>query len=199
MPKPDLLPPVDWRGIFDAAGEFDAWLGLGENAKHQEQMRGLRGETALGEAAEEALKSLEQPVHVLALAEDWCPDVVRHVPVLQRMADASPLIRVRYVLRKTSTDLLVRFLTNGTESVPKFGFFNNDFALCCMWGPMPEACYDAIRIGRARQEPKPARQRVRELYDGDPSREIVVNELLRCVLIASGATPEADPAGPATQ
>ena len=136
MPKPDLLPPVDWRGIFDAAGEFDAWLGLGENAKHQEQMRGLRGETALGEAAEEALKSLEQPVHVLALAEDWCPDVVRHVPVLQRMADASPLIRVRYVLRKTSTDLLVRFLTNGTESVPKFGFFNNDFALCCMWGPM---------------------------------------------------------------
>lgn len=192
MPKPNLLPPVDWQGIFDAAAEFDAWLALGENEKYQEKMRRLRGETVLGEAAEEALKSLEQPVHVLALAEDWCPDVVRHVPVLQRMADASPMVRVRYVFRKTSPDLLARFLTNGTESVPKFGFFSHEFAFCGTWGPMPEECCDAIRVGRARHEPKPARVRVRELYESDPERKIVVEELLHRVLIAAGVSDEVE-------
>jgi len=60
---------------------------------------------------------------------------------------------------------------------------------------MPEACCDAIRVGRARQDPKPARKRVRELYDSDPDREIVVEELLHRVLIASGATPGADSGG----
>jgi hypothetical protein len=192
MPKPNLLPPVDWRALFDAAPEFDAWLARGEKADNQEKMRNLRGETTLGDIVEDALKSLEEAVHVLAMAEDWCGDVVRHVPILQRMADASPMLRVRYVSRKTSPELLARFLTNGTESVPKFGFFSKDFALCGLWGPMPEACCDVIRVGRARQDPKSARQQVRELYDADPDREVVVDELLHRVLIASGAVPGSD-------
>ncbi|MDP7640510.1 MAG: thioredoxin family protein, partial [Candidatus Hydrogenedentes bacterium] len=97
-------------------------------------MRRLRSETSLGEAMEDTLRSLEESVHILVMAEDWCPDVVRHVPALQRIVDTTPMVRVRYVLRKSNPDLLVRFLPNGTESVPKFGFFNKDFAFCGQWG-----------------------------------------------------------------
>ena len=186
MPKPNLIEPPDWRAIYEDARAFETWLETGEHPEHVAAMRARRADLPIDAPEAAWLRAVEQPVHVIALAEDWCPDVIRHVPVLQKLADISgDKLHVRYVLRKDNHEVLIRFHTNGTESVPKFGFFNANFVLCGMWGPMPASCRDWIRRGRAAADPTTARERVFAEYNADPDCRVVVAELLQCIALAS--------------
>ena len=189
MPMPNKIPPPDWPAVFSASRDYANWRSIGTNETNQEAMDQMYDDTQVDPAVAARLKDLGRKVNVLALAEDWCPDVVRHVPVLEKMADLAPNLEVKYTTRDDNHDVLVRFLTNGTESVPKFVFFNEDFAQCAMWGPMPHDCRELIQRGRACNDLKAARVKVFHLYQADTTREIVVNELMHCIDIASAIEP----------
>jgi len=189
MPKPPLLPEVDWAGIFERGREFGSWL---EHCEHEEsRAKMLRDISDLGLRPQQAgfLKSLPNTVHVVAVAEDWCGDVVRHVPVLQCISDVAPKIEVRYISRAADLELFSRFLTNGGEAIPKFIFLNQTFVECGNWGPMPEACRELIARGKACGDVAAARTRVSARYEADPERQEVFRELLALIDIASGTRP----------
>lgn len=211
MPMPTLLPDIEWRSIFEAAWDYEAWRSDGQarvdtdfiETSPEEKHEGLRRFLARNrENMDETDKTFElpasvtshlgavgRPVHVLCIAEDWCPDVVRHVPVLQKMADASPNVTVRYLMRSDQLDVFARYLTVGGEAVPKFIFLSEDFVECGSWGPMPAACREMIARGRAAGDLKTAREHVSALYNSDPDRRVVVEELLHEIDIASCAKP----------
>jgi len=189
MPKPDVLPAVPWRDIHRNARDFSSWLTVGEKVENQQKMRASL-ESFVVEAPYEAfLRAVEKPVFVLALAKDWCPDVVRHVPVLATLEDACPSLSVRYFTRNDHPEILSRFLTNGGEAVPKFKFFNMDFVECGTWGPMPSSCREIIARGRACGGLKTARERVSALYAADPQLRIVVEELIQIIAVAGCTKP----------
>jgi hypothetical protein len=76
----------------------------------------------------EAFRSLHGPIHVLALAEDWCGDVIANLPVLGRLARESGTLDLRIFLRDQNTDLMQRYLNQGKfESIPVFAFFDDSF------------------------------------------------------------------------
>lgn len=185
MPRPNVLPDIDWRAVFASGQTYEDWRTGGEVPRHQERMEEFREAQRVAPHTEAWLKALPRPVHVIVMAEDWCPDVVRHVPVLQRLAEASGNLKTAYLRRDTNPEVTARFHTNGTESVPKFGFFNDEFVWCGMWGPLPEACNELIRRGRACGDLKGARLRVFKRYEADPEREEVVRELLACIEAAA--------------
>ncbi len=54
---------------------------------------------------------------------------------------------------------------------------------------MPSACREMVARGRACGDIKTARESVSALYNSDPDRRIVVDELLHEIDIASCATP----------
>lgn len=189
MPKPPILPTLDWRAIFESGKTYEDWLRSGENPENQQRMESARREQRLDPPWEAYLRALPKPVHVVAIAEDWCGDVVRHVPVLQRMADVGPNLRVRYISREQSPETFVRFLTNGGEAIPKFIFLSDQFVECGNWGPMPEACRELIARGKACGDVGAARQRVSALYQADADKCVVVAELLRLVDIAASERP----------
>jgi hypothetical protein len=73
-------------------------------------------------------RSLNGPIHVLALAEDWCGDVIANLPVLGVLARESGTLDVRVFLRDENTDLMQRYLNQGKyESIPVFAFFDDAF------------------------------------------------------------------------
>ncbi len=207
MPMPPLLPEIEWRSIFEAAWDYKAWRADGQprvdkdflGTFPEEKHEGLRHFLArnrenmdetdktfeLDPSIAQHLAAVGRPVHILCIAEDWCPDVVRHVPVLQKMADASPNVSARYMMRSDHLDAFARYLTVGGEAVPKFIFLSEDFVECGSWGPMPAACREMIARGRAAGDIKTAREHVSALYDSDPERRIVVEELLHEIDIAS--------------
>jgi len=186
MPRPPVLPLLDWRAIFDSGLEFDAWLADAENPHYRDLMRESAARLPLPPEAEQTLASLTRPVHVVAIAEDWCGDVVRHVPALARMASATPQLRVRYISREQHPQVFVRFLTNGGEAIPKFVFLSEAFVECGNWGPMQADCREWIARGKARADVGSARARVSAAYQADPNLRQVFLELAHLVEIASG-------------
>lgn len=76
----------------------------------------------------DAFRSLNGPIHVLALAEDWCGDVVANLPVLGKLAQETGTLDVRVFLRDQNKDLMAQYLNQGKyESIPVFAFFDDAF------------------------------------------------------------------------
>lgn len=189
MPKAPILPVLDWKAIFKTGVTFNQWLRKKETPENCKDMRKRAAELSL-EAQEMALLAgLPRKVHVVAIAEDWCGDVVRHVPVLERIAKESPKIQTRYLTRDRYLDIFARFLTNGGEAIPKFIFLTDQFGECGNWGPMPEDCRELIARGKACGDVGTARQKVSALYEADPDCRVVVRELLAQIQTAVCAAP----------
>lgn len=189
MPRPPVLPVLDWKAIFESGKPFEEWLEAGEHDKNREAMQqGLAGQE-LEPHIEALLGALPRPVYVVAIAEAWCGDVVRHAPVLQRLAQAAPNLEVRYITREQHKDVFVRFLTNGGEAIPKFVFLSSQWVECGNWGPMPAADRVLIARGKACGDVGAARKKTGLSYQMDPGRRIVVEELVALIHIAVSASP----------
>lgn len=189
MPRPLVLPAIDWPAIFESGLDYEGWLAIAEKPESLERLKAQYDSIALAPEAREFLARLSRPVHVVAIAEAWCGDVLRHVPVLQALIDAASQLKVRYIGREQHPDVLVRFLTNGGEAIPKFIFLNDRFIECGNWGPMPEEPREVIARGKACGDLLAARRRVSELYAADPDCRDVIRELLHLIDIASSASP----------
>ena len=187
MPRPPTLPAIDWKAVFASGLTYPAWLAAGEAPENQARMEALRQAQVLDEPTRAALAALPHPVQVVVIAEDWCGDVVRHVPVLQRMSEAAGNLRPIYLTRQQHPEVFVRFLTNGGEAIPKFIFLSEAWVECGHWGPMPEACRELIARGKACGDVASARKLVSAQYEADPDRREVIREVLKAIDIASGS------------
>jgi hypothetical protein len=189
MPRPATLPLVDWKAIHASGLDWAAWMAAAESAEQRDKLEAQRQALTLDPAVAGFLAALPRPVPVVAIAEDWCGDVVRHAPVLQRMAEAGPRLQVRYISRQQHPEVFARFLTNGGEAIPKFIFLSEGFVECGNWGPMPEACKELIARGKACGDVAAARKKVSARYEQDTARREVVAELLRLVDTAVSREP----------
>ena len=103
--------------------------------RYKEQMTRNRDRVEANEARVEldaadlaVFRSLNGPLHVLVLAEDWCGDVVANLPVLAVLARESGTLDIRIFLRDQNSDLMQRYLNQGKyESIPVFAFFDETF------------------------------------------------------------------------
>jgi len=189
MPRPPILPVIDWKVVFDSGQDYAAWLAAAENKEHARTMDEGRKQLALDPPVDAFLAAVPRPVHVIAIAEDWCGDVVRHVPVLQRLADAGPNVELRFITREQHPDVFVRFLTNGGEAIPKFIFLSDQYTECGNWGPMPEACRELLSRGKGCGDVSAARKKVSAIYDADLDRRMTIEELVKLIGTASCAAP----------
>jgi hypothetical protein len=76
---------------------------------------------------------------VVAIAEDWCPDVHRGLPVMAAIARAAGM-ELRVFPRDKNLDIMNLYLRDGKfMSIPVFAFFNEQLAPLCHWTERPEA------------------------------------------------------------
>ncbi|PCJ51371.1 MAG: hypothetical protein COA73_17550 [Candidatus Hydrogenedentota bacterium] len=189
MPKPPNLIQTDWQAVYDSGKDFAAWMKSGESEQNVDALQQFYDSQIISENVQIQLKALTRPIHVVAIAEDWCPDVIRHVPVLQKMSDLSDNLNVRYITREEHPDVFVRFLTNGGEAIPKFIFLSDKFAECGNWGPMPERLKELIARGKACDNVAKAREKIYAAYIADTERVEVVDELIYRIGVAAAETP----------
>ncbi|WP_318310584.1 thioredoxin family protein [Flagellimonas crocea] len=90
------------------------------------------------EGIQQSLESLDKELVFLALTESWCGDAAASLPIIHKIAEASPNITLKVVLRDESLDLMDTFLTNGSRSIPKVILLDqvND-EIIAEWGPRP--------------------------------------------------------------
>lgn len=74
---------------------------------------------------------------VLALGEDWCPDVFRGLPVMARIVEAAGM-ELRVFPRDDNLDIMGEFLNHGeSQSIPTFVFYTSDHRYVAHWIERP--------------------------------------------------------------
>ena len=189
MPRPATIATLDWKSIFASGQPYPDWIQAGESPDNRARMEASRQALALAPELRGFLAALPRPVRVVAIAEDWCGDVVRHVPVLQALAEAAPRLELRFITREQHPEVFVRFLSNGGEAIPKFIFLSEAWVECGNWGAMPESCKQLIARGKACGDVASARKQVAALYAADPNCEQVIQELAKLLEIACCLEP----------
>lgn len=109
-------------------------------------------QTVLGSDDAAAFKRLAElpngPSHVLALGEDWCPDVFRGLPVMARIAEAAGM-ELRVFPRDDNLDIMSEFLNDGEhQSIPVFVFYTKDHEYLCHWIERPAKAEEEIPVMR---------------------------------------------------
>jgi Thioredoxin len=155
------------REQFESGMTYEAYKA--QMTRNREQVEQNEKDVELKDDDVQALKSLPKTVNVMALAEDWCGDVVANLPVLGKMAQASGgKLNVRIHLRdqEPGSHIMDQYLNKGEfKSIPTFVFLDPDFNELGVWIERPES------VTRLREEKR------RELYGahpewGDPSKPI---------------------------
>ena len=108
------------------------------------------------------------PARVLALAEDWCPDVFRGLPVMARIAEAAGM-ELRIFPRDENPDIMNEFLQQGKhQSIPVFVFYTRDHRYLTHWTERPALANEqmdlvnAIFQGKTAEEALPEYERFQQ-------------------------------------
>jgi hypothetical protein len=155
------------REQFEAGMTYDAYKA--QMTRNKEQVEQNEKDLQLTPDDVQAIQSLPNTLNVLALAEDWCGDVVANLPVLGRLAQESKgKLNVRVLLRDQvpGTKVMDEHLNRGQyKSIPTVIFLDGDFKEVGVWIERPAS------VTKLREEKR------LELYKqnpswGDPSKPI---------------------------
>jgi Thioredoxin len=168
---------------------------IAATVKNTEFWRGVDRLARLPDDVATRAAGLAGTVHLLALSEDWCGDAVNSLPVVARLAEATPAVELRVLGRDANPDLMDAHRTNGTRSIPVVIAYDADFNEVGWWGPRPAELQRLFET-ELRSLPKDERnRRVRTWYARDRGRSTVTEVLDLIVRAAARPSTAMAPAG----
>lgn len=148
------------------------------------RMNRVEKTVTLTEDYKNLLANIPQNQLWVVISEGWCGDAAQILPVLHKMAESSPKIDLKVVLRDENEAFMNLFLTNGSKSIPKLIFLHPEtLEVLHTWGPRPKGAAELIAFykrteGSVNENAKIALQK---WYAKDKGREIM-NEVLALAL-----------------
>lgn len=130
----------------------------------------------LSESLKKKLENLNRKLIWLVLTEGWCGDAAQNVPVINKMAEATPNITLRLILRDEHLEIMDDFLTDGkSRSIPKLICLDAEtYEVLGTWGPRPQTAQQMSSEIRQLEGPsrKEAAERLHKWYADNKSYEI---------------------------
>lgn len=93
----------------------------------------------ISEEAAEAMANISQGQTWLVITEPWCGDAAQTLPFLNKLAENSENVELKLVLRDENLELMDRFLTNGSRSIPMVIILDENLEVVQQWGPRSKA------------------------------------------------------------
>jgi hypothetical protein len=118
------------------------------------------------EAMRDLMGRLERPQIWMLLSEVWCGDSAQCVPIIVRIAELSPRVSLRILLRDEHPDIMDAYLTNGKRCIPKLIAFAPEGNELGRWGPRSASAQAVVDQALAEGLPKPARMERLHLWYG---------------------------------
>jgi hypothetical protein len=107
------------------------------------------------------------PRRLLVLAEDWCGDASNTIPILARLVEQVPGLEMRVLRRDEHLELMDRYLTNGSRSIPIVLALDADFRELGHWGPRPRELQAWVMANRGTVSKEELYPQVRRWYARD--------------------------------
>jgi hypothetical protein len=169
---------LDFHALWQQALPFDAYVAA--STQHRGLWEGLYRIARIPEWALDAVPA-GTARKLLVLAEDWCGDASNTVPVLARLADVVPGLELRVLRRDEHAEVMDRYLTNGSRSIPVVIVLDEEFAELGHWGPRPSELQSWVMTNRLTVPKSELYPQVRRRYARDRGEST-----LREVLAAAG-------------
>jgi len=106
--------------------------------------RAIHEQVALNASQRELLGRFTRSVKILALSGIWCGDCVQQGPLVQIIAQATPVIEVRWLDRDEHADLSDAVMINAGRRVPMFIFMAEDHEPVSIIGDRTVSRYRAM-------------------------------------------------------
>ena len=184
-------PVPQWRQSPEAPSTPSQFGELWEQAlSFPEFLRGVRQLAPLWEGAYhhveipqwalDAYGSLAGGLRLLVINADWCLDSATTVPILARLAERVPGVVLRVLDREQYPEVMDRYLTEGTRSIPLVILLDRDFTELGHWGPRPAVLQAWVRAN-LRAMPKEDRLREQRRWYARDRGESVLREILAVI------------------
>lgn len=111
---------------FEAALPLAEFLAKHGTEAHRARWKAAAEQTALTDEHRALLGTFRRRTNVLVLAGAWCGDCSSQCPIFERIAEAAPVIQVRYIDRDEHADAQAALQINGGNRVPVAVFFSED-------------------------------------------------------------------------
>jgi thioredoxin family protein len=155
------------RQQFESGMTYSAYKE--QMTRNREQLEQNEKDLQLSPADAQAFSNLPQGLNVLALAEDWCGDVIANLPIVGRLAEASSgKLNLRVLLRdqQPGEQVMDEHLNKGQyKSIPTVIFLDSDFNEVGVWVERPDS------VTKLREEKRLALYAAHPEW-GDPSTPI---------------------------
>lgn len=103
-----------------------------------QRMNRLDATVVISEALHRAVTGITHAQLWLVISEGWCGDAAQTVPMLAMAAALNPLVSLQFILRDKHLEVMDRFLTNGTRSIPIVLILDAATRdVLGVWGPRP--------------------------------------------------------------
>jgi hypothetical protein len=155
------------RAQFESGMTYDAYKA--QMTRNREQLEQNEKDLQVKPEDIQAFRDLPQPINVMALAEDWCGDVVANLPILGRLAqESNGKLNVRIHLRDQTpgSEIMDQHLNKGQfRSIPTLIFLDGSFNELGVWIERPDS------VTKLREEKRQALYKQHPEW-GDPSTPI---------------------------
>lgn len=134
---PDFLRDHHERGL-----EFDAYLAT--DPERSDTWREIHRRISLTGDQQRLVAGFTRRMPVIVISGTWCGDCVQQGPLLERIAEASPCIDLRWLDRDEHASIATRVRINGGDRVPIVLFLSEDFESVSTFGDRTLTRYRAI-------------------------------------------------------
>jgi hypothetical protein len=132
---------VVWRDAYDKAFSYEEFLAKYGTPQHRERWRSVYDRVRLTGAQGTLLGGFTRQMHLLCVAGAWCGDCVRDGSVLQRIAEGSPRVALRFLDRDANPDLAAVLAINDGLRIPMVVLLSEDYFECARYGERTLATY----------------------------------------------------------
>tara|TARA_R110000850_G_scaffold190308_2_gene316169 strand:- start:8652 stop:9278 length:627 start_codon:yes stop_codon:yes gene_type:complete len=110
---------------------------IGYTELNYRRMKRLDKTIRIDEKSLHEFLNIQKSITWLVITEAWCGDAAQVLPVLNKIAEATPKITLKLVYRDEHPELIDMFLTAGSRSIPKLIALNENDRVLYTWGPRP--------------------------------------------------------------
>ena len=115
--------------------------------------------------------------NLLVIVEDWCGDASNTVPIIAKFAESVPGLELRVIQRDANPEVMDRYLTNGSRSIPIVIALDENFQELGHWGPRPSELQAWVMANRTTMPKAERYPRMRKWYARDRG-ETTLREVL---------------------
>lgn len=127
------------------------------------------------------VNKIKEPQLWMVITEASCGDSAQNVPYINKLAELNKNINLRLVPRDENPEIMDKYLTNGTRSIPMLVAFNNENEELFKWGSRPEEGAKIIKEEKEAGTPKAQMYEKLHFWYAKNKGEAVLRELITLI------------------